>query len=832
MKIFILIFTLLCANNLISQWLPLTLNKRTDANKSSIISFKEEVKSIENYFKTIDIDKKGSGYKPFKRWEYYWKNYLQADGTIAPADHLWNAWIKKQQMSNSIEDKSNWTSLGPFSQSKKTGLGRINTILVDPNNAEIIYIGAPAGGLWKSIDNGINWIPLTDHLPQIGVSGIAIDPNNSNVIYIATGDDDHSDAYSIGVLKSLDGGTSWDQTGSLRGLPSITDEIIIDPQDSNRVWVATSNGLFLSTDAGNTWIRKLNGVIFDFKLKPGESNTIYALSSLKLYKSNDGGNNFLQIINNLPDSISGLIEVTPAASNNVYLLNLKGGDFDGIYKSTNSGSSFVKTLEVDDIFESKQAWYDLAFSVSDIDQDIMFVGVIGIWKSIDGGNDFTNIKSTSFGATYTHPDIHFMRYYNGILYAGTDGGIYRSTDNGNSFLDLTENLSISQFYSVSVSNLNSNSISGGLQDNGGFAMHDNIWNKYHGGDGTESASDPNNENTFYSFIQFGITFHTTTDGGLTYSPSIAIAPSEGNWVTPLAINNKGEIFAGFDQVYKLENNVWQLFSSHNFGGKKIEEIEFDPNNNDIVYISIGLNLFKSIDSGKTFTALTNATKNLSGINISSIEIHSKNSKIVWLTTSGTKNSQFPSSGLTGGGVYKSANGGLTFIDISDGLPNESKFVVRHQPFTTNNSIYVGTALGVYHRNDDSNLWEVFSNNLPNVAITDLEFSAEGNNITAATYGRGLWRSSISSVLSVDNFEDNEFTIYPNPSSETFNIKRSSNLEESMSIEVYDIIGKSVLKYEDVTDVNYTLDMKNINKGIYFLRISIGNKRLVRKLILN
>jgi len=119
MKIFILIFTLLCANNLISQWLPLTLNKRTDANKSSIISFKEEVKSIENYFKTIDIDKKGSGYKPFKRWEYYWKNYLQADGTIAPADHLWNAWIKKQQMSNSIEDKSNWTSLGPFSQSKK-----------------------------------------------------------------------------------------------------------------------------------------------------------------------------------------------------------------------------------------------------------------------------------------------------------------------------------------------------------------------------------------------------------------------------------------------------------------------------------------------------------------------------------------------------------------------------------------------------------------------------------------------------------------------------------------------------------------------------------------
>ena len=125
-------------------------------------------------------------------------------------------------------------------------------------------------------------------------SGIAIDPNNSDIIYISTGDDDAGDSFSIGVLKSTNGGQTWNTTGSLLGNPTSSNEIVIDPTDSNKIWVATSSGLFLSTDAGASWDRKQTGHIRDFKLKPGDPNTIYAVSSNTFYRSTNGGNQFYE----------------------------------------------------------------------------------------------------------------------------------------------------------------------------------------------------------------------------------------------------------------------------------------------------------------------------------------------------------------------------------------------------------------------------------------------------------------------------------------------------------------------------------------------------------
>ena len=206
---FILFYSISTLN---SQELPINVDNE---GAKKISTFKETSENYEKYFATKDKDKKGSGYKPFKRWEYHWSHYLQKDGTIAPAEDLWNAWEQKQIMSKAAVAISDWAPVGPFAQSSNSGLGRINTIAVDPNNSKIIYVGAPAGGLWRSTDDGLNWTPLTDHLPQIGISGIAIDPKNSNIIYISTGDDDAGDSYSIGVLKSIDGGLNWNQTGNI-----------------------------------------------------------------------------------------------------------------------------------------------------------------------------------------------------------------------------------------------------------------------------------------------------------------------------------------------------------------------------------------------------------------------------------------------------------------------------------------------------------------------------------------------------------------------------------------------------------------------------------------
>jgi len=746
----ILLIVLLFSFNLLSaQELPLSIDNvnNNQKNKNSKATFQSIVDQYENYFFSIEVDKKGSGYKPFKRWEYHWSHYLQEDGTIAPASHLWKAWEQKQKMTKSAQAVSNWTTKGPFSQSSNSGQGRINTVVVDPNNVNLLYVGAPSGGLWKSTDNGVNWTPLIDNLPQIGVSGIAIDPNNSNIIYISTGDDDAGDSYSIGVLKSTDGGVTWSQTGAIDGSPNSSNEISIDPSNSNSIWVATSNGLFQSINGGTTWESKLSGNIKDFKFKPGDATTVYAVTNNKFYKS-VSGSAFTVTTFGLPSSTTigrMTIEVTPAAPDNVYVLAASNNNYTflGVFKSIDNGTSFTKTDESNDIFGTTQAWYDLAFTISPTDENIMFVGVLDIWKSVDGGNDFTKINAwNQITPTYTHADIHFMRYYNGNLYAGTDGGVYKSTNNGGTFTDLTENLSISQFYKVSVSKKNSNKLAGGLQDNGGFLYASNIWHNYHGGDGMDAAADPNDENTFYGFMQYGQFLFKTNNSGVNGS-TVVSGPSNGNWVTPLVANKGSDIYAGYRQLYKLTNDEWSQISNHNFEGN-IGALEIDPSNNNNIFASRNLNLYISKDKGVTFTTQFSRDTGLTGSFISSIEVHHSDGNIVWVTTAGVS-SNVPSSGHTGGGVFKSVDGGLTFTNITDNLPNESKFVVRHHPFTTNNSIYVGTALGVYHRNDDTDTWEVFSTNLPNVAVSDIEINSYDNIITAATYGRSVWQSPIPAI---------------------------------------------------------------------------------------
>ena len=271
--------------------------KKKSINSKTTLS--ELSTSFNLYWKGKDFQKKGSGFKPFKRWESHWSNYILADGTVPPPNLIWKAWENKQKLSKS--SISNWNSIGPFTTNIKTGQGRVNTFIIDPNNPNIYYVGAPAGGIWKSTDSGENWTPLSDYIPQIGVSGIAIDPNNSDIIYIATGDDDAYDTYSIGVLKSVDGGTTWNTTGlNFSTTNSTSNEIYIHPVNSNIIWVATSKGFFKSSNGGTSWIKTGSGNVIDFKIKPGDPSIMYYVTADKFYKSTNGGDSFSAVISGLP----------------------------------------------------------------------------------------------------------------------------------------------------------------------------------------------------------------------------------------------------------------------------------------------------------------------------------------------------------------------------------------------------------------------------------------------------------------------------------------------------------------------------------------------------
>lgn len=740
-----------------APWMQNIKSKNNQTSKTETLSIDEISQAFNDYWLHKDFKKKGSGYKPFKRWENYWSYFVDSNGIIPSSKELYQSWKNKSENTGKVNETSNWTSIGPTNtlpfSGRLPGQGRVNAIAVDPNNANIWYVGAPAGGIWKSINSGTTWVNLFDDFPQIGVSGIAIDPNNSNIIYIATGDDDAADSYSIGVYKSTNGGLSWNETGlnpSNTSINFLANEIVIDPTNSNVLWVGTNSGLMKSTDAGATWSVKQSGNIKDFKLKPGDSNTIYAVSSSRYFKSVDG-NTFSVITSTLPTSSGRQVLGTSAADPSVvYILSANTSaneyTFQGIYKSVDSGTTFEKTTSTTDILESNQAWFDLALEVSPTDANELYAGCLNIWKSTNGGTSFTR-KNSWFtnNAAYTHADIHTIKFFNNNLFVGSDGGIYVSDNGANTFTDQTSNLEISQFYRISVAEKNANKIIGGLQDNGGLVLNNSQWNNYHGGDGMDNVIDPNNENLLYGFTQNGGSLNISTNSGETIgiigAPTITGGTDlEGNWITPLAITNDGTVYSGFNAVYKLVGNAWVKISN-NIGTGNIDDLEIDPNNSSIIYAVEGATIFRSLDGGVNFAVLTTLNSN-----ISDLAINRTNGAIIYAVTSnrvGTSQNNQPSS--VNRGVFKITidNDIATSENITYNLPtDQAYFSIIHQGRHTDNPIFVGTSLGVYRLDDTLTEWEDYFTNLPSIAVGDLEISLEDQIITAATYGRGIWQSPI------------------------------------------------------------------------------------------
>lgn len=759
-----LIVSLLCSFFAFSQFnskAPWMANTPTSRNE---VTIDELVTSFNQYWSTRDKNARGSGYKPFMRWEYHWRNYTNEQGYIISSADFWEAWRQKKQSRTNRSSfslpVSNWESIGPFTHTNtgswSSGQGRVNIVHVDPSNSNVVYLGAPAGGIWKSINNGSTWTPLTDELPQIGVSGIAVDYTDSNVIYIATGDKDAGDSYSVGVYKSTDGGLTWNPTGVMGSSnPSSAGDLVIHPTNNQILWCATNNGIFKTTNAGSTWSQVQSGDFAqgNIRLKSDDPTTIYAVSNNRFFRSTDTGSTFTQISTGLPSSSSRLLlDVTPANANYIYILSAaNNGSMQGIYRSTDGGSNWTKTssnetVTAGNVFESPQAWYDLALAVSPSNADEIYTGCLNVWKSTDGGVSVTKVNNWSSPAapSYTHADIHYLGFHGNKLFCGSDGGIYVSIDGGTNFTDLTAGVQISQFYKIAVSRQSAAKMMGGLQDNGGYAYSDNQWKNYYGADGMDTAINPNNPNQYYGFIQFGGNLYISNNAGNGLSGSVPSPGVDGNWVTPLAVHNAGDLFSGYNNLYKLTSGAWVQQNTTPIGSGNLESISIDPSNDNIMYVANGSSLYKSTDLGITFN-----NSFIASSNITSIEIHSTDSNIVYLTTEEAS-----------GEVLKSTDGGATFVDISNGVPNIGKNIIVHQGRNTDNPLYLGTSLGVYYRDDTMTQWEPFDTNLPNVSVTDLEINLEDAKLIAATYGRGVWQTNIPVQLPTN---DVKFVSIQNPS---------------------------------------------------------------------
>jgi hypothetical protein len=798
--------------------------------KNGNATMTEMKNAFDEYWLYHDRNIKGSGYNPFMRWVYDKENQLHDDGTLLESEELLTIYNQKKQSqaNKSVTAISNWQPVFgtlPYinSGSWSSGQGRIQAVAVDPNNANVLYVGTPAGGVWKSTNAGTSFVPLFDEFPQIGVSGIAIDPNNSNIVYIVTGDRDSSGSTFVGVYKSSDAGATWTVTGTISGGSKASD-IYVNPSDSNMLWVATSNGLYKTLNAGTSWTRTLTGNIRDLKIKPTDPTVVYAVSSSVFYKSTDSGATFTAITAGLPSSSGRLvIDVTPADPNYVYVFSVTTANtYQGIYKSVDSGTTFAITANVTNVLESTQAYYDLALAVSTTNAEEIYTGCLNVWKSTNGGTSFTKMNSWSSPSAmaYTHADIHILRFFGTKLYCGSDGGIYVSSNGGTNFTDLTKTIQNGTIYKLAVAKQTSSKMMTGHQDNGGHAFNTNQWKNYYGADGMDVAINPLNQNLSYGFIQYGGSLYKSTNAGTSSGGSVGAPAAEtgtndsgGNWVTPLEINSLGELFAGYSMLYKSTGGAWTQQSTSTIGTGDIDLIAIDPSNDNNMYVTNGSQLYKSTDKGINFNLVYTATAT-----ISNLCVHSSDSSIVYLLTSGTS-----------GQALKSTDGGSNFANIASGLPSIGKFCIKHQAGNVNNPLYVGTNLGVYYKDDTTATWTAFDTNLPNVKVTDLEINYIDNNITASTFGRGVWQSPLATTLGTNDFQLQNIGIYPNPSKGIFSIQLGDVIPKN--IEIFDLTSKTIYtqnKFDN--DKEIIINLSSIANGIYFVKIATESQSITRKII--
>jgi PKD repeat protein len=737
------------------------------------------------------------GYKQFKRWEYFleprvypsgdltlpsstferFNDYLNQDNeALAQYMQRYGAPIGSQTNRVAVQAptvlSNPWQFVGPNGFPTGGGAGRVNCVRFDPTNTNIMYAGTPAGGLWRSTNAGVNWtlISSTDALASIGVTDIAIDPTNTQVLYIATGDGNAGDTYSIGVLKSTDGGATWNTTGLnwTVNLGRTISKLIIHPTNNQILLAATSNGVYRTTDAGATWTQVRTGNFKDMELKPGDPNTVY-VAGTTFWRSTNNGVAWTQVTANLPASntVSRLaIGVSPANPNYVYVLaaNATNYGFTGVYRATDSGVTFAQRSSSPNLLgwsstgadTGGQGWYDLAIAVSETNADVVVVGGVNIWRSTNGGTGWTiNGHWTGTGAPYVHADIHDLIFLPGsgtTYYSGNDGGVFRTTNSGGAWTDQSADLDIAQIYRIGLSASNASLWITGHQDNGSNIRNGANYYQTLGGDGMDCFIDRTNNNVMYAEYYNGA-FNRSTNGGASWTGITTGLTGTAPWVTawyqdPATANT---IYCGRTNMFRSTNqgtNWTQLTALPASPTGTVVDFRIAPSNNQIIYVARATGLFKTTNAGTSWTTIT-GTLPVGSAAITRVAVAPNDPNTVYVTFSGYSG---------GNKVFRSTDGGATWTNFSTGLPNIPANCITVMPGSTTGAVYIGMDVGVYYRDNTFTSWQPYFTGLTNAPVFDIEIYQGTGKVRAATYGRGVWEADIynpGSLAPVADFAANQ-----------------------------------------------------------------------------
>ncbi len=719
-------------------------------------------------------EEKMEGYLQFKRWEYFMEPRVYPSGDLSLPSTNWqrfqdylnsNPTAMQQYQSgqgntaariggpnNSIQS-STWTFAGPTGAPTGAGAGRINFIRVDPTNANTIWVGAPAGGLWKTINGGASWTTNTDFLTVIGASDLAIDPSNTQTLYLATGDGDAGDTYSIGVLKSTDGGTTWNTTGMVwtPNQGRLIRKLLINPTTPTTIMAFTNVGIWRTTNGGTSWSQIITNGVYDAEYKPGDPNTVYACGT-SFFKSTDGGASWSTITTGLPAAANvDRLAIAVTAANTGYIYMIAGSavndGFYGFYRSTNSGTSFTQITVSspsnvlgwasagNDV--GGQGWYDLVIDASPTNANEVCVGGVNIWRTTNGGTSWTlNAHWTGTGAPYVHADHHAMVYTSGTtMFEGCDGGVFKTTNNGATWIDISANLCIAQIYRLGQSASNATLWITGHQDNGTNLKNGASYVGTMGGDGMDCFIDRTNNNVMYG-SQYNGSLNRSTNGGGTWNGINTGLTGNAPWVTawyqdPTTANT---LYCGRTNLFRSTNQgtSWSAVASAVPGTGTIVDFKIAPSNNQIIYVAKSGAVYKTVNAGGAWTTIT-GTLPIASAAISRVDVKPSDPNTVIVTFSGYSNNNK---------VFKTTNGGTTWTNISTGLPNLPVNCVRFDASSAIEGVYVGGDVGVYYMDNTFSSWQPYFTSLPNVPVFDLEVYTLTGKLRAASYGRGIWEVDV------------------------------------------------------------------------------------------
>lgn len=689
-----------------------------------------------------------------------------------------------------------WTAVGPAgiadggsgsSAVAQNMAGRTTGVAAHPTDPDTIFVATAGGGVWRTTDGGNDWTPLTDDLPSLYMGAIAISESDPNVLYAGSGEASNSllSFYGRGVYKTIDGGDSWTVVGPPEMDRRAVSSIDIDPTDPDTVYVAVADaainglsgntGVYKSTDGGVSWTNTTASISStadwtDVDIDPSDPQVVYAVAgeifgdqANGIYKSTNGGGSWALA----GDATSGdafgrtKLDISESDPNVLYAAIIgtgRGGSgtFASLFQMVRSADAGVTWTVLSNTpeFAAPQGWYDLTIAVDPDDPNTVYAaGSAGDGSVIgtnDGGQNWTAIAAGPDGSG-PHVDHHGMTFdASGNLLNTNDGGIWRLDDpslSAVSWSNLNGDLQIGQFIGISVDPTDPGRIYGGTQDNGTNSTNgEQRWSQIQFGDGNRTGIDHENPTTIYASFQYipGIFFRRSDDRGATFTTKTTgiNTGDPGNFYIPYIVDpgNASRLLLGTNSLYETTDRAdnWAPIATPNTNGWNtaavINAVATAKTDSNTVYAAAGAFLFATTDNGATW--VDRSIQSASDGGIVDIEVDPTNSQIVYAVREAFN------SGANQGHVFRSDDGGASWTDISDGLPDVPTFTIAldvNEATGVTNRLFVGSDLGVWASEDLGATWSRFRQGLPNVGVRDLVFSPAQNVLTAGTHGRGVWQ---------------------------------------------------------------------------------------------